>query len=209
MGLADFVPATGDKNFASTLHPHENRLLLYALSLRGSYRREDVMRVPSLVVILAAVFAGVSHTRAGQATDRPAVYTPEQAEAGRLALKTNSFGACTDCHTTALTGRTGDVGELPSLSSLREDYQKTLAPYGGKVPALVGPEFMKRWAGRTTKDLTKEFQDRFGNLSEETRLNLIAYILQANGALPGSRPLTVATDVQIRTLAPIDALGRR
>ena len=57
------------------------------------------MRVASLLVILAAAFAGVSTTRAGQSTDLQAVYTPEQAEAGRLALKTNSFGACTNCHT--------------------------------------------------------------------------------------------------------------
>lgn len=162
------------------------------------------MRVASLLVILALVFAGVSAARARQATDRPAVYTLQQAEEGRLALKTNSFGTCTDCHASALTGRNGDAGELPALSSLREDYQKTLSPYGGKVPALVGPEFRKRWATRTTKDLSREFQGRFGNLSEETRLNLIAYILQANGALPGTQPLTATTDVQIRSLAPIE-----
>jgi hypothetical protein len=167
------------------------------------------MRVASLLVILAVVFVGVSTTRAGQQADRPAVYTPEQAEAGRLALKTNSFGACTDCHSAALTGRNGDVGELPSVSSLSEDYQKTINTYGGKIPALVGPEFRKRWAARTTKDLTWEFQGRFGGLSEETRLNLIAYILQGNGALPGKQPLTVATDVPIRNLAPIDALNQK
>ena len=166
------------------------------------------MRVASLLVILAVVFAGVSTTRAGQATDWPAVYTPEQAEAGRMALKTNSFGACTDCHTAGLTGRNGDVGDLPSVSSLPENYQQTINVYG-KVPALVGPEFLKRWATRTTKDLSKEFQERFGNLREETRLNLIAYILQANGALPGTQPLTVVTDVQIRNLAPIDAPTRK
>jgi hypothetical protein len=45
------------------------------------------MRVASLLVILAAAFAGVSTTRAGQSTDLQAVYTPEQAEAGRLALR--------------------------------------------------------------------------------------------------------------------------
>jgi hypothetical protein len=151
------------------------------------------MRVASLLVILAVLFAE-------QATDRPAVFTPAQADAGRLALRTNSFGVCTDCHTTALTGRNGDAGELPPLSSLSEDSQKMLSPYRGKVPALVGPEFLKRWASRSTKDLSKEFQDRFGNLPEETRLNLIAYILQANGALPGTQPLTAATDVPIRAL---------
>jgi hypothetical protein len=156
------------------------------------------MRVASLLVILAVVFA-----------ERPAVYTPEQAEAGRLALRTNSFGACTDCHTAALTGRNGDVDkELPPVSSLSEDYQKTISVYG-KIPALVGPEFRKRWAARTTKDLSKEFEGRFGGLTEETRLNLIAYILQANGALPGMQPLTVTTDVPIRELAPINATDQK
>lgn len=31
---------------------------------------------------------------------------------------------------------------------------------------------------------------------------MIAYILQANGALPGSQPLTMTTDVEIRALVP-------
>jgi hypothetical protein len=160
----------------------------------ASYRY--AMRVLSLLVILPLAFAG-------QTTDRPSVYTPEQAEAGRLALKTNSFGACTDCHTTSLAGRNGAPGELPALSSLSEDYQKTINVYR-KVPALVGPEFLKRWSTRSTKDLTVEFRERFGEVNEETRLSLIAYILKANGALPGTQPLTATTDVPIRNLAPID-----
>jgi hypothetical protein len=162
------------------------------------------MRVATLLVIPAVAFVSASIPRTGQATDWPAVYTSQQAEAGRLALKTNSFGVCTDCHTTALTGRTGGADELPSISSLSEDAQKTIGVYGGRIPALVGPKFRTRWAAKTTKDLTSEFQGRFGNLSEETRLNLIAYILQANGALAGTQPLTMATEVPIRSLAPID-----
>ena len=166
------------------------------------------MRAASLLVILEIVFvAAVYTTWAGQTTDRPTVYTLEQAEAGRLALKTNSFGVCTDCHTNALTGRNGDPSELPPVSSLPEDAQKMINTYR-KIPALVGPEFLQRWAGRTTKDLSKEFQERFGGLSEETRLSLIAYILKANGALPGKQPLTSATEVPIRNLATIDAPTR-
>src|SRR5262245_39257158 len=133
------------------------------------------MRVASLLLIVPVMLVG-------QSTDRPAVYTTEQAQAGRVELKTNTFGVCTDCHAAALTGRKGDPGELPPVSSLREAQQEMINVYGGRVPALVGPEFLTRWGGQTTKDLTKEFRERFGNLSEETRLNLIAYILQANGA---------------------------
>src|SRR5215468_4700583 len=124
------------------------------------------MRVGSSLILATVIFTVVSTIRAGQAPDSAAVYTREQAEAGRLALTANAFGACTDCHTTGLTGRRGDTGELPSLSSLSEDYQKTINNYGGKVPALVGPDFLKRWAARTTRDLNREFRDRFGNLPE-------------------------------------------
>lgn len=166
------------------------------------------MRAALLLVILAVVIEGSCSLRAGQAPDRPAVYTVEQAEAGRIEVQTNSFGACTDCHAAGLTGRNGDAGEFPPLSSLREDYQTTIKNNSGRVPALVGPTFRARWANRTTKDLFREFQGRFApssasGLSEQTRLNLIAYILQSNGALPGTQPLTTATDVEIGALTSI------
>ena len=167
------------------------------------------MRVASLLVIPAVVVAGSWSIQAGQATDRPAVYTAEQAETGRRELQTNSFGNCSDCHTRALAGRNGNPDELPPINSLPANYQQLINGNGGKVPDLVGAMFRQRWANRTTKDLIAEFQLRFAppaaHLSEETRLNVIAYILQANGALPGTQPLTKATDVEIRTLTPVGA----
>jgi hypothetical protein len=39
-----------------------------------------------------------------------------------------------------------------------------------------------------------------GPLSEETQLNIMAYILQLNGAPAGTQPLTRSTDIQIGTL---------
>jgi hypothetical protein len=39
-----------------------------------------------------------------------------------------------------------------------------------------------------------------GPLSEETQLNIMAYILKLNGALPGSQALTASTDVHINRL---------
>ena len=162
-------------------------------------------RTAFLLALPVVVFAGSLSTQAGQAPSRPAVFTAEQAEAGRAAVQNNKFGTCTDCHATGLTGRNGDPGELPLLTSLSEDRQTTLKPYKGKVPDLVGPAFRSRWGSRTTKDLTREFQERFGSpLSEEIRLSLIAYILQSNGAAPGAQPLTMSTDVRISTLVPVD-----
>jgi hypothetical protein len=151
--------------------------------------------------IVVAVVLGFSFSmRAQEPTDQPTVYTMAQAAAGRMEIQTNSFGACADCHTTTLTGRDGERGELPPLSSLPDDLQKTIRNAGGKVPALAGANFMARWGARTTKDLSSDMQRRFNVLSEDTQLNIMAYILQANGALPGTQPLTRATDVKIGTL---------
>ena len=162
------------------------------------------------LVILAVVFVARVSTLVGQAPDRPAAYTAEQAEAGRIELQQNSFGACTDCHTTTLAGRGPEdkSDERPLLSSLSDSHQDLIRRAGG-VPNLVGPGFRARWAMRSTKELTANFQERFAppaaHLSEQTRLNIVAYILQANGALPGTRPLTMGTDVEIRTIIPVGA----
>jgi hypothetical protein len=138
------------------------------------------------------------------APDRPAVFTAAQAGAGKIEIQKNLFGACTDCHTTALTGRKGKPGELPPLASLRDDYQTLINNNGGLVPPFVGPEFIAKWGPQSTKDLSVEFEMRFAppgsRMSQDTRLNLIAYILQVNGARAGGTPLTLDTDVKIGAL---------
>jgi cytochrome c553 len=140
-------------------------------------------------------------TLAQESKDVPRVYTAEQAIAGEREVQNNTFGRCSDCHANGLAGRNGDPDELPPLSSLPEATQ-TLVRNGGKVPQLAGKKFVQRWATRSTKDLSAEMRRRFaGPLSEETQLNIMAYILQLNGALPGSQPLTQSTDVAINRLA--------
>jgi hypothetical protein len=130
----------------------------------------------------------------------PAVYRAAQAAAGRQALQNNAFGACTDCHTMALTGRKGADGELPPLGSLPAGVQQTIRN-GGTIPPLVGAEFLRRWTSRSTMALTAEFRRRFADtLSVETRLDLVACILQMNGAAAGAQALTMETDVEIGRL---------
>ena len=158
-----------------------------------------------LLLISSAVMLGTVYVAAGRAIDRPRVFTAEQAATGKLEIEKNSFGDCTSCHTRSLRGRTGDEpNEVPGLTSLPLDYQKLIQGNGGQVPAFVGPKFIARWGKRSTKDLTANFLERFGpqsgRLTEDTRLNIIAYILQANGAMPGKQPLTMSTDVEIGTL---------
>ena len=157
------------------------------------------MRVITTATVLILVAASYS-TQARQTAARPSVFSAKQAQMGRTEIQNNSFGTCGDCHASTLGGRTGSADDLPPLNTLKEDNQKLILNYGGKVPALVGPSFRTRWAAKSTKDMSQEFLERFGNLSEETRLNIIAYILQQNGAASGSEPLTMTTDVPLRQL---------
>jgi hypothetical protein len=159
-----------------------------------------------LVLIIALLVFVAALTLSGSAAEPPTAYTDAQAAAGKVEIQRNSFGTCTDCHTNALTGRTGDAGEIPALTSLPADYQALIKGNGGRVPPLAGPEFVTRWARRSTKNLTAEFLDRFGpssgRLSEEIRLDIIAYMLQASGAQAGPQPLTMTTDLGIASLIP-------
>jgi len=156
------------------------------------------------VVVCMIVFGAAAFVAARQAAVPPTAFTAAQADAGRMAIEHNKFGACSDCHTSGLTGRTGAPDELPLLDSLSPATQTMIRDqYHGKVPALVGPTFIARWAPRTTRDLTHDFERRFaGTLSEDTRLSIVAYLLQANGAAPGSEPLTMTTSVGIGSLVP-------
>ena len=157
-----------------------------------------MVRLFTIVVVLVTTFPVFAQL----STDRPRVYTAEQATAGQRELQENQFGACAHCHAKSLTGRNGDKDETPELSSLPEAEQTTIRNYGGKVPQLAGPKFIARWGVRSTKDFSWEMMNRFsGPLNEETQLNIMAYILQLNGALPGAQPLTRSTDVEIGSLA--------
>jgi cytochrome c553 len=153
----------------------------------------------TLLLTIAVASCGLSALSA-QLPVPSRVFTAAQADAGRVELQNNAFGACSDCHTTTLTGRKGDADELPALSSLPDGIQKSIRSYGGRVPPLAGANFVARWGARSTKALSADMLRRFANLSEQTRLDIMAYILQLNGALPGAEPLTAATDVEIRSL---------
>ena len=161
-----------------------------------------MLRILVIMVVLVATLPMFAQ----QSTDRPRVFTGEQATAGQRELRENQFGACADCHAKSLTGRFGDKDEIPELSSLPEDLQATIRNNGGNVPQLVGPKFMARWGARSTKDFSAEMKSRFsGPLNEETQLNIMAYILQLNGALPGPQPLMRFTDVEVGKLTGASA----
>src|SRR5207302_862386 len=104
-------------------------------------------------------------------------YTAAQSEAGRVAY----LGNCASCHLAELTGR-------------------------NEAPQLAGSNFVAAWGGRTTSELLTYIQTTMppgnsGGLAPETYVNLVAFLLEANGASAGSQPLTSKTTSAIRSAA--------
>jgi alcohol dehydrogenase (cytochrome c) len=131
------------------------------------------MRRPSLTLAFAAVLAVA--LAAGQ-PPQTAVFTAEQAAAGRVAYQTS----CAGCHMPDLGGR-------------------------NEAPQLAGGNFMSTWRTRSTRDLFEFTQSTMPpsgeNLPVEQYLNIIAYILQSNGAAAGTQAFAPATAVPIGSVA--------
>jgi alcohol dehydrogenase (cytochrome c) len=124
-----------------------------------------------------AVWSGLVIAQQDGGQQRPvAPYTGEQASAGRAAYQTS----CAACHAPDLSGREG--------------------------PQLAGPNFMRQWGDKTAGELINFMRLTMppgagGSLPDETYADVAAFILDANGARPGSRRLTAESNVAIRDVA--------
>jgi alcohol dehydrogenase (cytochrome c) len=72
----------------------------------------------------------------------------------------------------------------------------------GDAQKLVGKDFLDLWGHDTVKDLFTSVkvempQNDPGSLSDEMYLNLVAFLLHANGATTGTTPLTADSAVKI------------
>ena len=145
---------------------------------------------------LSGFLGSVSFILTGQQTTPqitpPPVFTSAQAEAGRTAYERT----CGKCHTNTLLGRKGDPSELPPISSLSAPYQKFIGSRGF-VPPLTGKVFISRWGEKTAGQLIARFQEtvsdpffQFEDMTDETTVNITAYVLEVNGAKAGTNPLT-------------------
>ena len=117
---------------------------------------------------------------AAQQSKTTGPYTAEQASVGRALYQTN----CASCH-------------LPDLRGAFE------------APPLAGANFMNVWRTRTTQSLLNVIQATMplGNprsLTDQDSAKIVAYILQFNGAQPGSQELTPAMTVTIGDVATGD-----
>jgi alcohol dehydrogenase (cytochrome c) len=104
------------------------------------------------------------------------IYTAEQAAAGRQVYAAN----CASCH-------------LPDMAGRNE------------APQLAGNNFMNTWRTRSTRDLFEYIQSTMpptgANLGVDQYLAVTAYLLQANGAPPGTAPITDSTAQPIGAVA--------
>ena len=110
------------------------------------------------------------------------------------------------CHTNTLMGRKGDPGELPPLTFLSASYQKFIGPRGFVAP-LAGKVFIDRWGAKTAAQFIARFQEtvddpylKFEGMTDETTVNITAYVLQVNGAKAGTQPLTRTTSAVVNSL---------
>jgi cytochrome c553 len=104
------------------------------------------------------------------------VYTSAQAQRGER----NYIASCSVCHLAQLTGNE-------------------------RVPSLAGDAFLRRWQPFTLQDLFARVkgtmpQSAPGSLSDQSYVDIIAYILQANGYTTGDRTL-IADPVTLKAAA--------
>src|SRR5215469_13146326 len=128
-------------------------------------------------LIIALVLVAVCGVLVLTGQQRPAgPYTADQAAAGRTVFQAN----CAGCHGPDLAGR-------------------------NDAPQLAGTQFMANWGGRTASELINFMASAMppGNatLGEQNYVNITAYILDSNGARPGTQALAASNAAAIRTFA--------
>ena len=157
------------------------------------------------VVLAGTMLSAVGWHLAAQETPRPDVFTSVQAEAGRTAFDKS----CGQCHTYTLRGRKGEVGELPALESLPAPYLKFIGP-AKRVPPLVGNDFVRKYSQKTVAEMFALFRGAADttpvavlHMSDDTLVNITAYILQMNGGTPGDEVLTKTSAVAFGSAAVV------
>jgi alcohol dehydrogenase (cytochrome c) len=104
-------------------------------------------------------------------------YTQAQSNSGRVIYSSN----CAGCHLQDLSGR-------------------------NEAPPLTGPNFIQAWGPRSTTELLNYIQTSMppgnaGGLPREICADLVAFILNANGAAPEGQPLAVSSNLRIGSVA--------
>ena len=155
-------------------------------ALRGRNLARALLRVAAAGLIVAAGFAGGSGVAvaAAQAPGADGTFTIDQAADGW-----SVYGVqCGQCHG-------------PNLEGMIH------------APPLSGVEFLNSWLGQTTDDMFAYLRDEMppgqaGVISDQAYIDLVAYLLEANGAVPGDRTLTADAGVPIGDAADMEEARR-
>ena len=140
-----------------------------------------VRRASQAAVVLAAAMFAAPDTAvpaAGQ-TPEEGVYTAAQAESGRAMYERE----CAVCHQSNLQGTF-------------------------EAPQLAGESFLRFWGDLSPGDLFVRISGSMppgqaGSLTDEAYLDVVAYLLQANGAPAGGAALTQAATVPIEAAVSV------
>ena len=131
--------------------------------------------VSAAVVLLPAAAASGAAAQPAEG-----VYTAAQAAAGRAVYEQ----ACARCHQSNLQG-------------------------SFEAPPLAGESFLRFWGELSPRDLYERTSSSMppdeDPLADEAYVDVVAYLLQANGAPAGDAPLTATTAVAIGTVASGEA----
>lgn len=154
------------------------------------------------VIVPITLFGTGLFTVTAQKTAPVPVFSAAQAEVGRSAYE----NSCGQCHTYSLRGRKGEDGETPPASTLPDPYLKFIGPRM-RVPALVGKDFIGKYGQKPVADMFSLFRGAADTtpvselrMSDDTLVDITAYILQMNGAKPGNQVLTKKTGVVFNSI---------
>jgi alcohol dehydrogenase (cytochrome c) len=130
--------------------------------------------------------------------------------AGALALW--SYGAVAQQDTGPFTAGQAAQGHIDYSAACAACHQENLSG-GGEAPSLAGGNFLKSWGNRSTRELYDYLHSAMplgkgGSLSDQTYQNIVAFLLEANGATAGGIPFTAGMDVKIGNVANGQLPGR-
>jgi mono/diheme cytochrome c family protein len=137
-----------------------------------------IVRGCATTAIIGVMVAWGGMVRARQQVPATPVFSVQQANAGKAGYTKN----CASCH-------------MPDLSGNSE------------IPALAGTSFKATWGARTTKELYDYMSAAmpYGapSLSADAYAEILAHILQVNGAVAGEATLSATTAVPIGSVTAV------
>jgi alcohol dehydrogenase (cytochrome c) len=143
-----------------------------------------VRRAVAVLIVMGTSTGAPGVVAAAQPASADGAFTTDQAASGWSAYGVQ----CQECHGPALEGMV-------------------------HAPPLSGVEFLNDWVGQTTDELFAYLRDEMppgqaGSLSDQSYIDLVAYLLESNGAVPGERTLTAEAGVLIGEAADISDARR-